>query len=51
MPMGQAVSPKPTAAMLAKEGVGARSGTSPFSGFVHSQNHANVRAWTSSRKA
>jgi hypothetical protein len=36
-PIGYAVSAKPTAAMLEKEGVGDRSGTSPFLGLASSQ--------------
>src|SRR5262249_24117054 len=40
----------PTAAMLEYDGVGYRSGISPFSGLAVSQKKRKVRAWSSRRK-
>jgi len=41
--MGYAVSAKPTAAMLENDGVGQRSGVSPFVAGVRSQKKLKVR--------
>jgi hypothetical protein len=48
-PTGYAASPKPIAATLEKEGVGARSGTRPFCGLASCQKKSNVRVCTVSR--
>src|SRR3954470_18562428 len=51
MPMGYAVSAKPTAAMLEKLFVGQRSGVRPLFGSVRSQNQLKVRRSRVSRNA
>src|SRR3972149_6795690 len=50
-PTGYALSPKPTAATLEKDGEGQRSGTSPLAGFARSQKKRNVRSCSVSTNA
>jgi hypothetical protein len=49
-PTGYVVSPKPTAAMLEYDGVGYRSGISPFCGLPVSQKNRKVRSCSSPKK-